>query len=241
MGAASSYSGRFHEVDAMRGIAVVMMIVYHVIFDLDFLGAVELDLNSPIIWLTGRLAAFLFIFLVGVSLSLSHSRRGSGVPGHYIRRGVMIFIYGLLITAATWVYPHEGFIVFGVLHFIGVAVIITYPFAGRRALSLIAALLALAAGMRVSGLMVDTPYLLWLGLKPPGFYTLDYFPLLPWLGVVLLGIFTGDTLYPGYRRRWNGELPGRNHALEFLGKHSLTIYFIHQPVILAFTWFLMNI
>jgi len=240
MGVASSCE-RFHEVDAIRGIAVVMMIIYHVIFDLNFLGAVKLDMNSPLIWITGRLTAFLFIFLVGVSLSLSHSRRGSGCPGHYIKRGIRIFIYGLLITAATWIYPHKGFIVFGVLHFIGAAVIITYPFAGKRVLSVIAAPLALAAGMWVSGLRVDTPFFVWLGLKPPGFYTLDYFPLLPWIGVVLLGIFTGDTLYPGYRRRWNWEFPRRNHTLEFLGKNSLAIYFIHQPIILAFIWFLMNI
>ncbi|MCG2828771.1 heparan-alpha-glucosaminide N-acetyltransferase [Methanothermobacter sp. K4] len=240
MGVASS-SERFHEVDAMRGIAVVMMIIYHVIFDLNFLGAMELDMNSSLLWLTGRLAAFLFIFLVGVSLSLSHSRRGPGSHGHYIKRGIRIFLYGLLITAVTWIYPHEGFIVFGVLHFIGVAVIITYPFAGRRALSVIAALLVLAAGMWISGLRVDTPFFVWLGLKPHGFCTLDYFPLFPWLGVVLLGIFTGDTLYPGYRRRWKREFPARNHTLEFLGKNSLAIYFIHQPVILAFIWFLMNI
>ncbi|WP_370005862.1 heparan-alpha-glucosaminide N-acetyltransferase [Methanothermobacter sp. KEPCO 2] len=240
MGVASS-SERFHEVDAIRGIAVVMMIIYHVIFDLNFLGAVKLDMNSPLIWITGRLAAFLFIFLVGVSLSLSHSRRGSGCPGHYIRRGIRIFTYGFLITAATWIYPHKGFIVFGVLHFIGAAVIITYPFAGRRVPSVIAALLALAAGIWVSTLRVDTLFFVWLGLKPPGFYTLDYFPLLPWIGVVLLGIFTGDTIYPGYRRRWKGKFLGRNHALEFLGENSLAIYFVHQPVILAFIWFLMNI
>ncbi|MDI9614200.1 heparan-alpha-glucosaminide N-acetyltransferase [Methanothermobacter sp.] len=240
MGVASSRE-RFHEVDAMRGIAVVMMIIYHVIFDLNFLGAVKLDMTSPLIWITGRLTSFLFIFLVGVSLSLSHSRRGSGCTGHYIKRGIRIFLYGLLITAVTWIYPHEGFIVFGMLHFIGAAVIITYPFAGRRLPSVIGALLALAAGVWVSGLRADTLFFVWLGLKPPGFYTLDYFPLLPWIGVVLLGIFTGDTLYPGYRRRWKGELQRRNHTLEFLGKNSLAIYFIHQPVILAVIWLLMNI
>lgn len=76
---------------------------------------------------------------------------------------------------------------------------------------------------------------LWLGFTPYNFYTLDYFPLLPWLGVMSLGIFLGNTLYENYTRHF--KLPDLSKyaiikASGFLGRHSLLIYFIHQPVLI---------
>lgn len=226
---------RFGEVDALRGAAVLMMIVYHTLFDLDFLGVLDLDMGSPVIWFTGRLTAFLFIFLVGVSLSLSHSRRGVTSSRHYIIRGLKIFLWGMVITAATWIYPHNGFIAFGVLHFIGLAVILTHPLAGRRTAALALSAVAITVGVLMSGLRVETPLLMWLGIRPYNLYTLDYFPLFPWLGVVLLGIFTGDTLYPGYRRRF-GLRAWSPSLLQLIGRNSLKVYLVHQPVIVGIIW-----
>jgi uncharacterized membrane protein len=81
-----------------------------------------------------------------------------------------------------------------------------------------------------------SPWLLWLGLAPEGFYSLDYLPLLPWFGVVLMGIALGDFLYHGYKRRI--ALPDLGGALlvrplAFLGRNSLLIYFVHQPALIA--------
>lgn len=230
---------RFGEVDALRGAAVLMMIGYHALFDLDFLGVLDIDMGSPVIWFTGRLTAFLFIFLVGVSLSLSNSRREVNAR-HYILRGLKIFLWGMVITAATWIYPHKGFIVFGVLHFIGLAVILTYPLAGRRAAALTLSAIAITVGFIMSGVRVETPLLMWLGIRPYNLYTLDYFPFFPWLGVVLLGIFTGDTLYPGYRRRF-GLRAWSPSLLQLIGRNSLKVYLIHQPVIVGIIWLLMDL
>jgi len=230
---------RFGEVDALRGAAVLMMIAYHALFDLDFMGVLDIDMGSPLIWFTGRLTAFLFIFLVGASLSLSRSRREVNAR-HYILRGLKIFLWGMVITAATWIYPHKGFIVFGVLHFIGLAVILTHPLAGRRAATLVLSVITIITGALISGVRVETPLLMWLGIRPYNLYTLDYFPLFPWLGVVLLGIFIGDTLYPGYRRRFRLRV-WSPHLLQLIGRNSLKVYLAHQPVTVGIIWVAMNL
>jgi uncharacterized membrane protein len=78
-------------------------------------------------------------------------------------------------------------------------------------------------------------------LKPAVFVTVDYFPLLPWLGVVSLGLFAGKILYTDYKRRY--YLPDLSQSLltrtfGFLGRHSLLIYLIHQPIIIIVLYLL---
>jgi uncharacterized membrane protein len=92
----------------------------------------------------------------------------------------------------------------------------------------------IALGMHLNQLPVSYPWLLLLGLRPRWLLQLDYFPLLPWLGVALLGIFIGQRLYPNGTRRFN--LPESNgqpgiKELVRLGNRSLAIYLIHQPIL----------
>jgi uncharacterized membrane protein len=95
---------------------------------------------------------------------------------------------------------------------------------------------AIAIGLFLQSRSFPSPWLLWLGLAPEGFYTLDYIPLFPWFGVVLIGIFLGNALYGGYRRRFH--LPNLSESSLarlpcLLGRNSLLIYLIHQPLIVA--------
>jgi uncharacterized membrane protein len=81
-----------------------------------------------------------------------------------------------------------------------------------------------------------SPWLLWLGIRQMGRYMVDYYPLLPWFGVALLGVFFGLTLYPGGRPRFElADLSPKFPlpALTFLGRNSLVIYLVHQPIILG--------
>lgn len=129
-------TSRFWEIDFLRGIAILMMLSYHFIFDLYFFGIYSINIYSGCLWIFPRIVASMFIFLVGVSLYLSYSRAElSGVYIHerdffykYVRRGVWIFALGLLITLITWIFVSASFIIFGILHFIGLAIIIQYPF-----------------------------------------------------------------------------------------------------------------
>ncbi|MGB7969345.1 MAG: heparan-alpha-glucosaminide N-acetyltransferase, partial [Methanobacterium sp.] len=135
-----SLNERFWEVDSLRGLAILMMITYHFIFDLTFFGIFSFDINSGFWWFFARVTALTFIFLMGVSLTLSSNRsqmRGEGILfKKYFKRGLKIFSLGLLITAATWIFIPQEFIIFGVLHFIGISIILAYPFLKRKFLNL---------------------------------------------------------------------------------------------------------
>jgi len=232
---------RFWEIDFLRGIAVVMMIVFHFFYDLNFFSIYKIDWHSGYFLLFLYSIGTIFILLVGLSLSLSHSR----IEGNknkkqllfkIILRGSKIFGLGILITLATWIYLRDGFVLFGVLHCIGLSIIIAYPFLRFKIRNLIIGSLLVSIGIYLKTLTFDFSWLFWMGFKPSQFYTVDYFPILPWFGVVLIGIFVGNTFYPSNKRRFKLKDVSRVIFVKFfcfLGRHSLIIYFLHQPVILV--------
>ncbi|MGM0510283.1 MAG: heparan-alpha-glucosaminide N-acetyltransferase [Thermoplasmatota archaeon] len=230
---------RFWEIDALRGIAVLMMITFYAAFDIYFFGDIGLDIHRTMWWLLARITAAVFIVLVGVSLTLSLSRLGkvqkNEIIKKYLKRGLKIFSWGLLITGITWIFLRESFIIFGILHFIGISIILAVPFLERRYSNLLLGAILFLIGVILYTMEFDFSYLIWLGFQPEGLYTLDYFPLLPWFGVVLIGIFIGNMFYADFERKI--DLPDLSQTppfkqLAFLGKHSLLIYLIHQPLLL---------
>lgn len=237
---------RFWEVDVLRGIAVLMMITFHLLFDLNYLGIASFNIQGGPLWFFGRLTAFIFIFLVGASLKLSYMRTVlQGYHGRlffkYVRRGLRILSYALVITIVTWLLIGSGYIIFGVLHFIGVAIILGYPLLRHERLNLLLGLLFIIVGIFLLNQSFDVGYLFWLGITPRDFYTLDYFPILPWMGVVSLGIYAAGKLYNNYKRRFPIKDLSGYKLVEFLvllGRHSLFVYFIHQPIILGFLFLL---
>lgn len=243
---------RFWEVDFLRGLAVILMIAYHFIFDLSFFQIYSLNLFHGLLWYFPRIIAGIFILLVGISLYLSYSRaeilgvysRNGDFFFKYLKRGVWIFSLGLVITMATWIFIREEFIIFGILHFIGLAIMLAFPLLKYnqryKYLNLFLGLLFVAAGFYINSFTFNFNWLLWLGFIPQNLVTVDYFPLFPWLGAVALGIFAGSILYKNYHRQFqltdlSSHLPVR--LFTFLGKHSLIIYFIHQPILLLFLYF----
>lgn len=227
----------------------MMMVSYHLIFDLSFFGIYPLNTSSGFFWYFARITAFLFIFLVGISLHLSYSRaKMSGryfgekdLFFKYLKRGLKIFSLGILITLATWIFIRQDFIIFGILHFVGIAIILEYPFIKYKYLNLVWGLVLIVSGVYLSNFSFTFSWLLWLGFIPQSLQTVDYFPLLPWMGVVSLGIFMGTVFYKNYRRKLiipdiSSYLPVQLFC--FLGKHSLLIYFIHQPVLILLLYFL---
>lgn len=239
---------RFWEVDSLRGLAVVLMIGYHFLFDLTFFGIYDLDVNSGFPWFLARITASTFIFLMGLSLTLSRSR--AELSGNYIHkslfkkylfRGSKIFCLGLLITLITWIFIPQEFIIFGILHFIGLSIILAYPFLKRKYFDLILGIGIILTGIYLQTLYFDFSWLMWLGFVPSTLQTVDYFPIFPWFGIVLLGIFSGRLLYKNYQRQF--KLPDLSQnivvrSFSFLGRNSLIIYLIHQPILIILLYFL---
>ncbi|WP_292517734.1 heparan-alpha-glucosaminide N-acetyltransferase [Methanoculleus sp.] len=230
---------RYREIDVARGIAVVTMILFHSAFDLNFFGVLPLNVSGGLLRMLAYLTASTFIFLVGLSFTISYARASERLAGRdltlkYVRRGLTIFGYGLVITAVTWLFLPSVYIVFGILHFIGIAILLAPLFARFSAQNLIIASIAcLIAGYATNAVPGPWP-LLWLGIHPESFASLDYVPLLPWFGLVLAGMACGSLFYPGGRRGFAlpAARPAFSAPLEFLGRHSLLIYFLHQPLIL---------
>lgn len=232
---------RFWEVDTLRGVAIVMMIIFHLMWDLWFFRV----LPDVILWAGfwkyfQRTTAILFIVLVGVSLTISYNRAiekrdGQGLYLKFLIRGLRIFALGMVVTIVTALL-RIGYVDFGVLHLIGFSIAVAYPFIRYRWVNLALWAAFFVAGHIIQQVHVDTRWLVWLGLTPQFYGPNDFFPVIPWFGVVLLGIFLGNTLFPQGRRAF--FLPDVSHwlpvrFLEYLGRHSLLIYLVHQPALFA--------
>lgn len=221
-----SNPGRFWEIDCLRGLAILAMISYHLWLDLSWLKGFPrppIELAYPI--------AGCFIFLVGLSLSLSYSRlQGKVRFSKYLKRGLRIFGWGLGITLVTWIFTPFP-VWFGILHFIGLSIILAYPILKLKTRAWIFSVLLLPLCFLPASSAV-----FWL--LPFSFPTLDYFPLLPWFLLIPIGISVGFWLYPGYTRRFSLPGPGPFGWLSALGRRSLFVYLIHQPVLLSLVWFL---
>jgi uncharacterized membrane protein len=225
-------------IDALRGLAVAQMIVYHFIYDLKYFGWVQLAMTRDQPWVGWRTAIVTqFLLLVGVSLVLRAARR----PGarEFWRRRAQVAAAAALVSAGSWLLFGPRFIWFGILHFIAVALLL-----GRLALPLGAWNLALGAALVVAGVtfsspLFDAPPWQAIGLMTFKPRTEDYVPLLPWMGVVLLGIGAASL----WQRRGFALLPALaaiNAApprlLTLLGTWALTVYLLHQPLIMGALW-----
>jgi uncharacterized membrane protein len=231
---------RFWEIDAVRGIAIIVMIFIHLLWDLQLLADADIDMNQPAWHSLIMFGRYLFVFIVGISLSLSYSRwKNKGrseksIGFSLLKRGVFIFALGVGITVATYLFDPKYAIYFGVLHMIGLSILISYPFLRYPRINLPVAFIFLIAGMLIDTIRIGNPSLVWLGITSEGFRSMDYFPLLPGFGFVLLGMVLGNLLYPDFKRRFSIVDLSRNHIIGFIskcGKNTLWIYLIHQPIL----------
>lgn len=225
-------------VDWLRGLAVVMMIVFHFSYDLTYFQLAHIDFYHDPFWLNFRtLIVSLFLSIVGISLYLVKLHVSS--KQKIIRRLVILSLAALAITIASWFMFPGRTIVFGIIHFIAIASIISLPLIRFPLISTIAGIILIIVGNNITHIIFNQPALHWIGLMTHRPATEDYVPLLPWLGVVWVGIGLGWLL--------NETDTGKTilavkvnivgHSLfEWLGKHSLGVYLLHQPILLALLW-----
>ncbi len=242
-------SSRFCLIDAIRAIAIINMVAYHLCYDIfcnfgvwpNFYRAVPF-----IIW--ERFICCTFIIVSGISVNFSH---------HGYRRGILINLCGFLITIITVLFMPDQAIWFGVLNLHGCAMLIT--FALRRELSrikpLIGALIFFVLFMLLYGVpngfiglfnlpLIHLPdalyqyrFLAFLGFPSWDFSSSDYFPLIPWTFLYLFGFELWRLIAEkGYDRCFRKKIP----VLDFIGRHSLSIYLIHQPLLYGVCWLIFS-
>lgn len=227
-------STRLWEIDTLRGIAILMMLIYHSLMDVEYVFNKDFYLVTGFWKYFQITGAVFFLGLVGISLTLSNAKKRPA--RYYLLRGAKIFLLGMLITVVTRIILEDGFVIFGVLHLIGVSTILAPLFLRFKKLNLFFGIIFVIVGFYLDTLTFPFSWLSWLGFIPDSFFSFDYFPLLPWFGFVLIGSFVGKTIYLNSGRCF--KLTDRSGyppviALTFLGRHSLLIYLIHQPVLLG--------
>jgi uncharacterized membrane protein len=229
---------RLDAVDVARGLALVAMAGYHFTWDLAFFGVVEPTTPfTPPMRLASLLIGGAFLALAGLSLALAHS--GGFRPRNYLKRLALIGGAAALVTSVTWWQNPETAIWFGILHCLFAASLIAAPLLAAPAwgpLALGAALIALP--FFYASPVFNPPWLVWLGLATQDPSTLDWRPLMPWAGVVLIGLGLARLAPPIPDWRAEGA-PSR--ALALAGRHSLAVYLIHQPVLIAGLWAVLQL
>jgi len=240
-------SKRFIEIDIIRGLAIVLMVFGHILWDLDYFGA--FPINSGIYSSLQKFVPQMFFLIVGIGIIVSYKKK-SLTPEeekkfykHLIFRGLKVLGLGMILSAFSLIFMPNTPVIFGVLHCIGLSIILSVPFLMFRKYNLIFATSLLLVGFWFSQITIQNPTLLHLiiGLHPAEVwsFTVDYFPVLPWFGIVVLGIAVGDFLYCGDKRRFRfPELDKYKSAkiVSWIGQHSLGIYLLHQPIIAGFMY-----
>jgi uncharacterized membrane protein len=227
---------RHPEIDLLRTIAIVAMVVYHAAYDLRIYDGWNIAIFEDGWLILARATATLFLLLVGVSFIIAHERskaKGS-TWRRALRRGGIVLGVGLLVTIATWLMDPQTFVRFGILQLIGVSMLLLPFFARCKEGNVLIGAAVITLGSQLKGMIASTSLLLPLGITYPGFQSVDYFPLLPWFGVVLIGAGIGHLIYVRL-----GAIPFK-HPLPawttWPGRHSLLVYLVHQPVLLGLMW-----
>ena len=229
---------RIWELDALRGVCILCVIVVHFLFDLSFFGGLNLTLQAWYVFIQ-EYGGAIFVVLSGVCVTLGSKS---------VRRGLIVFACGMLITAVTYGMYRLGMsgadvvVKFGVLHLLGVCMLV-YP-AFKKLPPAALALLGLAiaiTGYAIRGVVVPQHWLFPLGLTYEGFTSSDYFPLFPQLGYFLIGAAIGKTAYREKRTFLPGAFQQTPVARFFCwcGRQSLFIYLLHQPIVYGLLEFVL--
>lgn len=229
---------RIEAIDLARGAALVAMAIYHFTWDLEFFGYVPAGMAATGGWkIIARCIASSFLFLVGVSLFLAH-RDGIRWRSFWRRLG-MVAAAAAAISVVTWFAVPEGFIFFGILHGIALGSLLGLLFLRLPAwATILAAVAVIAAPHFLRSSVFDHPAWWWLGLSKQIPRSNDYVPVFPWAGAVLFGIAAAKLADAAGALPWLAKFHAGRWAwpLRFGSRHSLAVYLIHQPVLLAGLW-----
>ena len=231
-------SRRFDSIDALRGIAIVWMTVFHLCFDLNHFGYIRQDFYNDPVW-TWQRGAIVSMFLLCAGMGQAVAVDQQQDARRFGKRWLQVAGCALLVTAGSWYVFPGSFIYFGVLHAIALMLVIVRFTSGWGRWLWLAG--ALAIGLKFAALQAHAAWPAldflnakpwnWLGLVSRKPRTEDYVPLIPWLGVMWWGMAAGQWLLRHRRDLLARPLPRAAAPLAWLGRWSLSWYMLHQPVL----------
>jgi uncharacterized membrane protein len=221
---------RIQAVDLIKGIDIVFMVLFNYSVTLDYFRLIPIPSNYFYRYILPFSIASIFIFISGVTSHISYEKHKEKFARKYFIRGMKLLFFAALITLFSYVFVPQYTIFFGILHFFAVSSFLIPFFIKYKKINLIAGLLIILSGVYLQQQTFTFSDLFWLGFVPENLSTFDYFPLIPWFGVILPGVYYGKyiiekTANIGFERKMSC-------IFTFLGKHSLAVYLVHQPALI---------
>jgi uncharacterized membrane protein len=214
---------RVNYLDALRGMAVIWMIIFHASYDLKMFNYVSWDFSNGFWYGFPRVIAFTFLFCVG--LSLNYSQKPKPNWNSLKVRSIKLGIGAIAVSISTYFLFPSQWIFFGTLHCILIGSLLGAMVVNHRPVA-ITLLILILTGQYI--LQYDIKWVSSIIQKP----SMDFIPIYPWFWAILLGIVIGPHLSKIRLLRDMKPRPG----LSFLGRHSLKIYLLHQPLIFGVIW-----
>lgn len=238
---------RLWEIDATRTVAIAMMVAYHAVYDVELLApGLGPDPFRGFWGAVPEATGSLFLLVAGVSLAVSDARlvrRGASSGDRlrrHLRHALVVLAAAMLVTIATRIVFDEHYVRFGILHAIGVSIVVAALTVRLGRWNLLFGGAALLGGVLVSDLEGGLPGVVAVGLGLSQVDSVDHWPLLPWIGPMLAGVAVGSALYPGGVRGplLDALLDGREIGPRIVapGRRSLRVYLGHQLILIPVVW-----
>ena len=238
-------SKRYIELDILRGLAIILMIFGHILWDLDYFKIIPI--NHGIYKTLQPIIPTLFFIIVGLSVIVGRMKREMTAEQEknyqikLIKRGLKIFNLGMVLTIGSIIFIPDRPVIFGVLHCIGLSIVLSALFVKTKKYNIIFSTIFIVLGYFLMYTYFTNPSILQiiLGMHSEYFWmqTVDYFPMLPWLGVMLLGMSIGYYIFDLKKRNLiKIKMPDLSvykpaRFFSYIGRYSLEIYLVHQPII----------
>jgi len=225
---------RFDRLDALRALAMIWMVAFHFGFDLNHFGLLDprQNFHRDSLWTTQRSCIVsIFLFCAGIGQAVAqHSGQNWK---RFWRRWAQVAGCAILVSfGSAWMFPRT-WIYFGVLHGMALMLIVCRLAAPLRAWLWILGALAILLPQVLRSTIFDHPVLNWIGLVSHRPLTEDYVPVLPWSGVMLWGLASGQWLLQHRFARFTAPLSKALRPMAALGRYPLSVYMLHQPLLIG--------
>ncbi|VAX01296.1 Mlr1315 protein [hydrothermal vent metagenome] len=236
----------FQIIDIARGGAIALMFIYHFCFDLNYFGIVSFYFTTDPFWLNFRtIIVSCFLFIMGVSMAIATNK--SLNLKNYLKRLAIILAYAAIVSLSSYLMYPKSMIFFGILHFVAAATVLALIFTRLYWTNLILGIVIVIFSASFEFRIFDLAYLQWFGLMTHKPLTEDYVPLIPWFGVVLIGLFFGKLVFLNKSSAFSKKCQNWSTNVRiakifaFGGRHSLHIYMLHQPIFIGLLYIILSV